>query len=274
MNLLLPILFFLAGSRDSLPNETLRPGFKKYYDAFQLGGTFALYSAHKKNTIVYNRALIGQPSTPASTFNILLTLIGLKEDIIKNENSVIRESGPVTDSFYRPDMTLRQAFTGNYESYFRRLSKRISPEKIQSWLRRVHYGNANSTAHPNDFWLGESLRITPAQQLSFIEDFYYERLPFSKEEFSLVKKLMAEGDSAGCKVYGKRGSYKLPAEKKYIGWFVGYIETPDDTLFFVNYIESPDMAHPRLVDAQKEIPFTIFRDLGLPSFQKSPVHDK
>ena len=30
----------------------------------------------------------------------------------------------------------------------------------------------NTTGHPNDFWLGQGLHITPAQQLSFMEKFY------------------------------------------------------------------------------------------------------
>ena len=114
------------------------------------------------------------------------------------------------------------------------MTKEISEERIKYWLDKINYGNKDIANHPHDFWLGTSLQITPAQQLNFIENFYYENPPFSKHHIETVKKIMLEKDSLGYKVFGKRGSYKIISEHKYIGWFVGFFATPDDVYFFEN----------------------------------------
>ena len=244
---------------DSIPHEIIRNDFKKYYDEYNLDGMFVLFDSRKKDYIFYNKALYNQSSTPASTFNILFTLIGLQEGIIRDENSTLNSE----DSGYNKNLNLKTAFAQNYESYFRAMIKEISEERIKYWLAKINYGNKDVTNHPHDFWLGTSLQITPAQQLNFIENFYYENLPFLKQHVRKVKKMMLEKDSLSYKVFGKRGSYKIISENKYMGWFVGYVETSDDVYFFVNYVQSNNLNHPRLVDAQKEIPFKILRSLKL-----------
>ncbi|HSZ87223.1 MAG TPA: penicillin-binding transpeptidase domain-containing protein, partial [Puia sp.] len=167
--------------RDSLPNEIIRNDLKKFYDEYDVDGTFVLFDSGKKEYSFYNKALFKQPSTPASTFNVLFTLIGLQEGIIKDENSTIKPGKANLDSGYNKNLTLKTAFAENYESFFRQMIKQISTERIRYWLDKINYGNKNTEGHANDFWLGESLQITPEEQLNFIRKFYYEDLPFSKQ---------------------------------------------------------------------------------------------
>ena len=72
---------------------------------------------------------------------------------------------------------------------------------------------------------------------------------------------MFEKDTAGYTIYGKRGSYRLTGENKYIGWCVGYVNTKNDVYLFVNYIQSPYLNHPSVVNAQKNISFRILKIL-------------
>ncbi|HLY69303.1 MAG TPA: penicillin-binding transpeptidase domain-containing protein [Puia sp.] len=248
---------------DSLPHEMVRNDFKEFYDEYDVAGIFVLFDSRKKEYTFYHKTLFKQPATPASTCNILLTLIGLQEGIIKDENSTIFPVKTSGDSGFNKNLTLKAAFAGNYESFFRQMVKQIGPKRIKYWLDKIDYGNKNTSEHENDFWLGGSLKITPEEQLDFIMRFYHEDLPFSKQYFQVVKKIMLDKDSSGCQVYGKRGSYKIVSQNTYIGWFVGYLETPNDTYFFVNFIQSPNVNHPRLVDAQKGIPYKIFRFLSI-----------
>ncbi len=74
-------------SADSLPGEEIRNDFRAIYEEYQVDGMFVLYNSNSNNYTFYNKGLYNQSSPPASTFNILLTLIGLKEGIIKNEKS-------------------------------------------------------------------------------------------------------------------------------------------------------------------------------------------
>jgi len=84
---------------------------------------------------------------------------------------------------------------------------------------------------------------------------------------------MYEKKINGLAVYGKRGSNKiykagkytgnLYLENKYTGWFVGYAKGSGNVYFFTNYIESSNLNHPRIVIAQKEIVFKIFKTLNI-----------
>lgn len=110
------------------------------------------------------------------------------------------------------------------------------------------------------FWVVSSIiHITPAQQLEYLKKLYYGQPPFSQHNISIVEKLMYEKDIKGYSVYGKRGSYTLLPENKYLGWFIGYVTKGEDVRFFVNYIQTKDLKNTKLIKAQKEIVFQILK---------------
>ena len=253
-------------TNDTARHSTYLTGLKKFYDEFNVDGMFVLYSLKNKQYTFYNPRLYGQPISPASTFNILLTLIGLQEGVIRDEKSLLAPTN---------NTTLEYAFKHNADSCFISLSALIGQKKIQYWLTKINYGNQSTAGEKSRFWINGLLQITPEQQLGFVQQLYREELPFSKKAFSIVKKLMDETMNArlGIKIFGKRGSNKLYKENKYTGnlykddsyngWFVGYAEGASDTFFFVNYIRSPQLDHPTIVMAQKEIVFKIIKALGI-----------
>jgi len=213
---------------------------------------------------MYNPALYNKLTSPASTFNILLTLIGLEEGVLMDENSTLVRGNITYTSAYPGDtMNLREAFTNNRDWFFIRLSSLIGDEKIAGWLQRINYGNGSVEGEPNRFWINGKLVITPSQQVEFIRNFYFEKFPFSAKNYQLVKRLMWQKELNGANIYGKRGSNKLEQEKRYTGWFVGYIESGNQVFFFTSFIESPDLDHPKLVDAQKEVVYKIIEHLHL-----------
>jgi len=245
------------------PDTLVRPDLKKIYDEYNVDGMFVLYDLKTKKHIFYNPAFYRQPMSPASTFNILLTLIALQEGVVKDEKALLKPY----------NIPLERAFKNNVDSCFIDLSLLIGEKKIKYWLDKINYGNKSTSGENNRFWINGYLQVTAEQQLDFIEKFYYEKLPFSKQAYKVVKKLMHEDEFKELAVYGKRGSNKLYwrdkytgklyNEDKYTGWFVGYIETTNSTYFFTNYIESPDLNHPKLVSAQKEIAFKIIKALNI-----------
>lgn len=248
-----------------LPGQTIEPELKKYYDEYNVDGMFAFYDPQKNNYIYYNKQKIGQKITPASTFNIVLALIGLEEKILKDKSSLLkfedslRLGNPNSDK----DQTLEDAFKNNRDWFFKVLSRKIGQQKIKKWLQKIHYGNESTEGQPNFFWVNGNLLITPEQQLGFIQKFYREALPFKKENIAIVKELLHEDAITDMNIFGKRGSNKIPSQKKYTGWYVGYLKTAKGIYFLTSYLESPDLEHPKLVDAQKQIPFKILRQLQL-----------
>jgi len=258
---------------DSPEVEEIRNDLKRIYDEYNVDGSFVFYSTKKNKYILYNKSLYNQSSTPASTFNIVNSLVALEEETIKNENSLMKWNGrKYSSAVARQDLDLKTAFKYNIDWYFWRLRLKTGAKKMKYWLNKIQYGNIEvpesidsfkvTSSGTDSFWVvSGTLRITPAQQLLFIKRFYYEQLPFSKRTITIVKKLMFEKDTSGYTIYGKRGSYRLTGENKYIAWYVGYVKSKNDVYFFVNYIQSPDLNHPTIVDAQKNISFAILQTL-------------
>jgi beta-lactamase class D len=247
----------------TIVNSNYRSELKKIYDEFEVDGMLVLYSEKSKKYFFYDSAFYNQPMSPASTFNILLALIGIQEGIISEKNSVLKPN----------EETFEHAFKNNIDSYFRNLSLIIGQKKIQYWLNKISYGTKTISGEKARFWINGLLQITPEQQLKFIERFYYEDLPFSSKAFGIVKSLMDEDRKIelGVKIFGKRGSNKvyqknkytngLYNKNKYVGWFVGYIEDKTDVWLFVNYVESPNLNNKKIVNAQKEVVFKFMKKI-------------
>src|SRR5687767_3532032 len=71
------------------PKQEIREGFKKFYDEFEVNGSFVLYDAKNEKFIYYNKAQSKEPFSPASTFKICNSLIGLETKVVSDENFVI-----------------------------------------------------------------------------------------------------------------------------------------------------------------------------------------
>ena len=62
---------------------------KKYYDQFKVEGSFVLYDPQADKYIFYNQEQSEHTFSPASTYKICNSLIGLETGVIKDENFVI-----------------------------------------------------------------------------------------------------------------------------------------------------------------------------------------
>ena len=247
---------------------------KKYYDEYALDGMFALYDPEKDVYKIFNKKYFTQYATPASTFNITTSLISMEEGILKNRGSIISFDGFHKSKYadQNKDLRLEFAFRRNIDWVFLSLRKQIGTERLQKWLTRLKFGNMAVPAtfdtikiennKADTFWVVPStLRITPAQQLRYMQQLRNEMLPFSKKNIQEVKEMMYLKEINGYKVYGKQGSYLLKTEGKYIGWLIGWVEKNDKTLFYINYLQTPDLKHPSIANAQKEIPYKIFQNI-------------
>jgi len=76
---------------DSVITEEI--DLKKYYDEYALNGMFALYDPEKNVCKIFNKKYFTQLVSPASTFNIITTLISMEEGVLENSSSVISFDG-------------------------------------------------------------------------------------------------------------------------------------------------------------------------------------
>ena len=109
------------------------------------------------------------------------------------------------------------------------------------------------------FWLNSSLKISADEQVEFLKALYREELPVSKRTYAVFKNIFVHEEGAGYKLSGKTGSGPI-AEGRFLGWFVGYLETEDNAYVFATQIEGPTFASIR--DERLRITKNSLTDLG------------
>lgn len=171
----------------------------------------------------YNKDRCLQQFTPASTFKIFNSLVGLEIPKVPDEAFVI-----AWDSIDRgrpevnKDMNMREAFKVSNLGYYQELARRIGPDYMQHYLDTVNYGNKNMGGGIDSFWINDSLKISADEQVGFVKRLYFNELPFSERTQRIVRSMMLQEDTDGYRLYYKTGwGY---SGNKQILWVVGFIE--------------------------------------------------
>ncbi len=229
-----------AQARDESPD--LAPYFKPFP-----AGAFVLYDLKQNHYLRHNEARCRERFSPFSTFKIPNSLIGLDSGVIADAEFRIKwdeKKYPAFDrdtlpfSAWWQDQTLRTAFKRSVVWYYRELALGVGERRMKEYVQKLHYGNEDTSGPLNGFWLRSSLKVSADEQVDFLRRFYKEELPVSKRSVSIVKEIMTLEETPDYRLSGKTGGGPL-GEGRYLGWFVGYVETKDNTYFFATEIEGP-----------------------------------
>lgn len=262
-------LFFTACKQNAKPAETTAAvpatdtievnGWKKFYDSFKTEGCFVLYNPGKKEVKVYNPERAATRYTPASTFKIFNSLVALETAAVKDENEIIKWDGEKRRiEEWNQDLDMKKAFKVSAVWFYQEVARRAGKERMQHWLDTAGYGNHSmGTANVDDFWLEDGLKISPYEQVQFLERLYKDGLPFSKRTMQVVKEVM-KVDNVPYTMRAKTG-WALRVNKS-VGWYVGWVEKDNEVYFFANNI---DMAADDLAAARIEITKNILRSEGI-----------
>jgi beta-lactamase class D len=169
-----------------------------------------------------------------TSFKILNTLIGVQTGKITNENTVMK-----TDSAATKSMTLKEAFNTWSVPYFQSLARLIGKDTMKFWVDSVSYGNKNISGALDSFWLNNSLKISPDEQLGLMSKIYFEQLPFQKYAQQMVESLMLKEDNTLYKLSYVTGT-GIDEKNNSFGWTSGWIEENRHVYFFVTFIKTPD----------------------------------
>lgn len=259
-------VFGLTACKQKQATE-VRDDFKKYYDQFYVEGSFMLYDSQADEYIFYNKDQLEQTFSPASTFKICNSLIGLETGVIKDANFVIPWDSVVRNPVWDKDHDLKTAFANSTVWYYQELARRVGGQKMKYWLDKANYGNADTSGGIDQFWLTGGLRISPKQQIDFLKRLHDNQLPFSQRSLDIVKDIMTTKDTLDYVIRAKTGWGGHG--KKDVGWFVGYLETNDNVYYFSNcvQIESENLNDVNRAisfdNARTEIAYKIFDELKL-----------
>jgi beta-lactamase class D len=244
-------IFFLVLTSCAQRQKTeIREDFKAYYDQFHVDGSFVLYDQQHDSYIFYNQSQVEQSFSPASTFKICNSLIGLETGVIRDQHHVIPWDSIVRNPVWDKDFDLKDAFANSAVWYYQELARRVGAQQMKYWIDQANYGNRDTAGGIDQFWLSGGLRISPAQQIDFLRRLHDGQLPFSKRSMDIVRDIMIVKDTSGYVVRGKTGWGGQ--EGTDIGWYVGYVETSDNVYYFANCVQT---ASERLNDPEHAVRF-------------------
>ena len=247
---------------------TAQGNWKKSFEECNVIGSTTIfdYKQQKWMTNDPEDALI--MTLPASTFKIVNSLIALETGAVKDENEVI----PWIDDYdtlrygHRPNiyhsMSMKKAFALSAGWAYVEIAKRIGKHQYHEILTDIGYGNVDLSIQDADFWNFGSFGVSPVNQIETLVSIYEKTLPFSERSYNILKDLMVAESTDQYVIRAKTGWTR--AGGKDTGWWVGYIETIDNTYFFATrLIKKRTDINPNFGNCRKEITKRIFKALGV-----------
>jgi beta-lactamase class D len=213
---------------------------KTYFDENKVDGCFAMENNKDGDITVYNMALDTERVLPASTFKIVNSLIGLETGKIVDEKMVIKWDGiKRSHEDWNKDMDMEEAFKVSCVPYYQEVARRIGRDTMKLWLDSLHYGNQKIGSRIDSFWLDNSLKISPDEQLGLVQRLYFDQLPFQKRTQQIVSDVMLHENNTLYKLSYKTG-LGYDEKNNSVAWVVGWVEENMHPYFFVTLVKSAD----------------------------------
>lgn len=187
-------------------------------------GTFVLFDVANDKMIVWDQTRAKKRFTPASTFKIANSLIGLDTGAVKNVDEVLPYGGkPQRIKEWEHDMGLRDAIKISNVPVYQELARRIGIERMRAGVRKLGYGNMEIGSDVDRFWLDGPLAISAVEQTEFLSRLVKGLLPTKPEAMRAVKEITLLEKTDTYELHGKTGWQVGPTPPE-IGWWVGWIE--------------------------------------------------
>lgn len=243
----------------NIPNN-----FQKHFDEYSVRGSFVAHDLKQNKLYIFDEERSNKRYSPASTFKIFNSLVGLETGVIPDTSYVIPWDSVQRGSYapWHMENSLQSAFKYSVVWYYQELARRVGPEEMQRLISLNKYGNEDINEKVDEFWLadnGGKLRISQLEQLNFLKKLYHEELQFSKRSQQLVKDIMLMEETEEYKLYGKTGLGSHDGLT--YGWLVGWFETVDNVYFFATNLESEDYKN-IMKGGRKGVTFAMLHDLG------------
>lgn len=253
--LLLPLLF------NCTPNNVIQDdSLGKYFTENKVNGCFALMDNGTGKFTIYNLARYRDSSyLPASTFKIVNSLIGLQTGVISSDSMVIKWDSVKRRPEWDKDLTMYEAFRVSSVPYYQEVARRIGKDTMQHWLDSISYGSKKITGRIDSFWLDNSLKIIPDEQLGLVKRLYFHQLPFFPYYQEKVKHAMLFENNSNYSLSYKTGWGQYNG--KQLGWVLGWIVENNHPYFFVLNVESTD-ANIDMVNIRMKMLKDILKQLG------------
>lgn len=248
-------------NRSDLPKNIKRISNLELSNAFHgYEGSFILYNSKENSWSVYNPDNARKRISPNSTYKIYDALLGLESGVISPESSVISWNGEACPfEAWEGDQDLNSAIKNSVNWYFQSIDSQLGSDSIKSFLHTIQYGNQQTGSDMDLYWTDSSLKISPLEQVELLKKFNENEFHFSPDNISAVKKALQLSSSDAGNFFGKTGTGRID-NRDVNGWFVGYVETSDNTYYFSVNIKADSNASG---SAAAKIAMSVLSDLEI-----------
>lgn len=236
----------------------------QHFQDLGVEGSIIIHDLNRDRTYQHNPERNATRFFPASTFKILNSLIALETGVIANDLDILTWDGIERDfPGWNRDLNIRTAFNVSAVWFYQVLARRIGHERMQQWVTDVGYGNQaiGSAEEIDTFWLTGDIRISPQEQIQFLQRLYNNDLSFSDDTIAMVKDIMIVEQTPDYTIRAKTGWVSSGAfDQGQVGWYVGYVEQNDDVYLFATNLAVSGMED---LGARAEVTRRSLKTLGL-----------
>ena len=223
-------------------------------------GSFVLYDLENDTWSIHDMEHATLRVAPNSTYKIYDALLGLEEGVITPENTFIAWDGKnYPFDTWNTDQTLQSAMSNSVNWYFQSLNEQLGVPSVNKYIQQIKYGNENMSGNFSSYWMESSLKISPIEQIELLTKLQNNSFGFAPENVNAVKDAIFLSSSDAGTFYGKTGTGRVDGQDVN-GWFIGYIETADNTYFFATNIGADNDA---TGGKATEITMSILSDMNI-----------
>ena len=242
------------------------PAAQRAFEAERLSGAMALFDTRDGLLLCSDLERCEKGYVPASTFKIANTIVALETGLVSDAESPLPWDGKdYSNPDWNRDHTLRSAVQVSCLPCFQGIARKVGAARMAEWLKRLDYGNHDSSGQLDFFWLGGALRISPFQQLDFLRRLEGAKLPIQDHTLDVVREVLTLDVGPEHILRGKTGLGGPPEQPSEVGWFVGFVELGERRVFFATVVDG----HASDVDikpVRRRVTQRVLRELGaLPS---------
>ena len=207
---------------------------------------------YKKNDQVIKTGECDKRSPPQSTFKIAISLMGYDNKILIDETHpevpFVKGYPDNLESWKHPQ-TPQSWLKNSCVWYSQYITKKLGMKTFKAYLKKFDYGNQDASGSKGKdgltySWITSSLKISPREQILFLDKLLNSKLPITKEAHTLTRNVLYLEDLPnGWKLFGKTGAGDLLKsdgtndKTRERGWFVGWIENKTEKIIFAQYVE-------------------------------------
>lgn len=193
-----------------------------------------------------------QRITPASTFNIVVSLMGFDSGILRDAHTPrlpYRAGYADWSPSWRTSTDPASWITNSTVWYAQQVTSQLGSTRLAHYLEGFDYGNRDASGDLGKnngltaSWIGSSMQISPNEQIVFLRRIVNRQLPVSAVAFDVTSQLLKlPGETDGWQVYGKTGTASPMLSNgsedtaHSYGWFVGWATKGTRTVVFARLL--------------------------------------